>query len=112
MSANNAPRYLPTLTEVVSPEAVFQPAEAQAAQPLHWTEPLPATLDNGDTAAITQSVLNKITPLLEQQLRSSAQELFEVQISVVLPALHRHIEAAVRQAIHDTLSERGDKRQS
>jgi hypothetical protein len=47
---------------------------------------------------------------LEQQLRSSAQELFEVQISVVLPALHRHIEAAVRLAIQETLTERSDQR--
>jgi hypothetical protein len=110
MSATNAPRYLPTLTEVVSPEVVLQPVQAQVAQAEPWAGTPHPAMDPGETDAITQNVLSKITPLLEQQLRSSAQELFEVQISVVLPALHRHIEAAVRQAIHETLSERGDQR--
>lgn len=96
MSTNNPPRYLPTLTEVVLPEV----APHNIAGATQATGP-------DDTAAITQSVLAKITPLLEQQLRSSAQELFEVQISVVLPALHRHIEAVVRQAVQETLVERG-----
>lgn len=94
MSNSNPPRFLPTLTEVVSPEVLVDDAQD------------PATLHLEDTAQITQAVLAKITPLLEQKLRSSAQELFEVQVNVVLPELHRQVEAAVQQAIQETLAER------
>lgn len=105
MSNPNPPRFLPTLTEVVTPEA-FMPAEQ--AQWVSEPQAVPAerSLSMDDTALITQNVLAKITPLLEQQLRNSAQELFEVQVNVVLPALHRHVEAAVQQAIQETLAER------
>jgi hypothetical protein len=41
--------------------------------------------------------MGKITPLLEEQMRS-----------VVLPALRQHIEAAVSEAIQQGLLERGN----
>jgi len=109
MSSTNAPRYLPTLTEVVSPELFSQTVRAeqtQAVQAEPWADATQAAMGLDEIASITQNVLEKVTPLLEQKLRSSAQELFEVQISVVLPALHRHIEAAVQQAIQETLRDR------
>lgn len=105
MSNPNPPRFLPTLTEVVAPEA-FTPAEQTQWTTAPQVEQLAFPLRADDTASITQTVIAKITPLLEQQLRNSAQQLLEVQVNVVLPALHRHIEAAVRQAIQETLVER------
>lgn len=104
MSNTNPPRFLPTLTEVVSPE--FANATLPVTAPSSFAPAASVSVD--DTARITQNVLARLTPMLEQQLRSSAHELFEVQVNVVLPALHRHVEAAVRQAIEETLAERGD----
>ncbi len=105
MSGTNAPRYLPTLTEVVSPEVVMQvlqtPAVATAEPPA--VAPLAVTPDQ--TAVITRKVIAKIAPLLEEQLRISALELLEAQVNAVLPTLHHHIEAVVRESIEEALKE-------
>jgi len=105
MSTSNPPRFLPTLTEVVTPDA-FVPPEPTQWVPESQAHKAATSVSEEDTALITRNVLAKITPLLEQQLRDSAQELFEVQVNVVLPALHRHVEAAVKQAIEETLAQR------
>jgi hypothetical protein len=97
MSGTNASRYLPTLTEVVSLDAAVQTGELPVALHVGWTEANPSPLGAVDTASITQNVMGKITPLLEEQMRS-----------VVLPALRQHIEAAVSEAIQQGLLERGN----
>jgi hypothetical protein len=96
MSGTNASRYLPTLTEVVSPDTVLQVGEQPVAPQVPWNLAPHSTVSSAETAAITQDVIGKITPLLEAQMRS-----------IVMPALQKHIEAALREAIHKVLAERG-----
>ncbi len=101
MSSRFPPRYLPTLTEVVNPQV--RDAIARVAAPLTQTEPVAqaapvaAALPDRDTLA--RQVIALVTPQLEGELRSIAQELFEAQYSALLPSLHLQIEEAVREAI-------------
>jgi hypothetical protein len=111
MSTRLPPRYLPTLTEVVTPQVrdVFlrvaapavptEPAAMPAAQDV---QPTDAELPDRDLLA--QQVIKLITPQLEAELRSVAQELFEAQYSAMLPSLYLQIEVAVRDAIDLALS--------
>ena len=96
MNGTNVSRYLPTLTEVVSPDTILQAVEQPVAPQLPLNQAPHSTISYAETAAITQNVMGKITPLLEAQMRS-----------VVLPALQQHLETAVREAIHRALAERG-----
>ena len=110
MSTRLPPRYLPTLTEVVTPQVrdVFLRVAAPAApiepaMPVaHEVQPTNAALPDRDMLA--QQVITLITPQLEAELRSVAQELFEAQYSAMLPSLYLQIEVAVRDAIDLALS--------
>ena len=105
MSTRFPPRYLPTLTEVVSPEirdaltksmGQSVPAvqvEATAQDSRYPETPLP------DRDELARQVIELVTPQLEAELRSVAQELFEAQFSSLLPSLYLQIEEAVRDAI-------------
>jgi hypothetical protein len=52
-----------------------------------------------DRDVLARQIIELVTPQLEAELRSVAQELFEVQFSSILPSLHLQIEEAVREAI-------------
>jgi hypothetical protein len=52
-----------------------------------------------DRDVLARQVIELVTPQLEAELRSVAQELFEAQYSAMLPSLHLQIEEAVREAI-------------
>ena len=78
MASSFPPRYLPTLTEVVLPE--------------------PARIES-DQATLTAEVLKIVTPMVEQELRSSVLAQVESQLEALLPALQQKIEEAVRQAL-------------
>jgi hypothetical protein len=105
MSNRFPPRYLPTLTEVVSPQirdaltrSAVQAAPAvhaeSATQDSHHRETAPPDRDE-----LARQVIELVTPQLEAELRSVAQELFEAQFSSLLPSLYLQIEEAVRDAI-------------
>jgi hypothetical protein len=119
MSTRFPPRYLPTLTEVVTPQVrdVFLPvaapvAPAAPAVPAVPTEPAmpvaqevqPKDATLADRDMLAQQVIKLITPQLEAELRNVAQELFEAQYSALLPSLYLQIEVAVRDAIDLALS--------
>jgi hypothetical protein len=102
MTSRFPPRYLPTLTEVVSPQVrdalarvavTPEPAEP-AAQAIHPMDTAPLDRDT-----LARQVIELVTPQLEAELRSVAQELFEAQYSSLLPSLYLQIEEAVRDAI-------------
>ncbi len=95
MSGTSASRYLPTLTEVVSPETFLQTGPIPVELKVPCDEAQQSTMSPTEMAFLTQNVINKITPLLEEQV-----------LSVVLPALQLHIEAAVREAIKEALAGR------
>ena len=96
MSGSNVSRYLPTLTEVVSPDTVLQTGHNPATQQVQWDPAPRSTMNSAEAAAITQHVMNEIAPMLEAQWQS-----------VVMPALKQHMEVAVREAIHKALADRG-----
>ena len=105
MSTRFPPRYLPTLTEVVSPQIrdALARSVVQAASVMHAESGAPDS-HRPETALPDRDVLAKqvielVTPQLEAELRSVAQELFEAQYSAMLPSLHLQIEEAVREAI-------------
>ena len=76
----SAPRFLPTLTEVV------QPATFAAVR-----KSLP-----DDT--MTQRIIEHLLPEIEQQLRDSLQALVQEHLNSLRPGLRAAIEAALKQA--------------
>jgi hypothetical protein len=98
------PRFLPTLTEVVTPQVRSALARAaapvvQAAPEAQDSYPLDALPQLPDRNTLARQVIELVTPQLEAELRSVAQELFEAQYSALLPSLYLQIEEAVRDAI-------------
>jgi len=91
MSNPFPPRYLPTLTEVVTPIPVQPPA-----MPVLHATPL-------TSLALTEDVLKKITPLVERTLREVAHAQLDDHLNTLLPTLQGSIEAAVQQALQQTL---------
>ena len=116
MSSRMPPRYLPTLTEVVDPQALggMGMAEPQAAStPAYERTPAPNYAGPPSTAvpdkhALAQQLIKLVKPQLEAELRNIAQELFEAQFSALLPSMHLHIEEAVREAIEQALPDPPD----
>jgi hypothetical protein len=111
MTTRFPPRYLPTLTEVVSPHV--RDALVRVAAPVVQTEPVAydsppvaAALPDRDTLA--RQVIALVRPQLEGELRTVALELFEAQYSALLPSLQLQIEEAVREAIDLALPDPAD----
>jgi hypothetical protein len=92
------PRYVPTLTEVVIPEQRFS---APLAQPVPQAAPVAL---RPDTGALVQTVMNQLTPQLHAQLRNSANDLLEMHLREVLPALQMELEAEIRRSIEAALA--------
>ena len=84
-NTRSAPRFVPTLTEVVQPG---QPHTVTAIDP-EW---------------LAQQVLETVKPKLEQQLRASLQVLIEQQMRSTAPKLQREMEDAIRVAVAHTLA--------
>jgi hypothetical protein len=113
MATRFPPRYLPTLTEVVSPE--LREALTRAKESNALSAPSVPTTDveaetetesravadraSVDRDTLARQVIELVTPQLEAELRSVARELFEVQYNAMLPSLHLQIQEAVREAI-------------
>ena len=114
MSTRLPPRYLPTLTEVVNPqvrEALSKVALREV--PVAQTEPANRTRVSAEVAlpdreTLARQVIELVTPQLQAELRTVAQELFEAQYSAMLPSLHLQIEEAVREAIELALRDSTD----
>ena len=105
MSTRMPPRYLPTLTEVVTPQvreslskAVLPDVPAAQGESANQTR-VAAVVALPDHETLARQVIELVTPQLEAELRTVAQELFEAQYSAMLPSLHLQIEEAVREAI-------------
>jgi hypothetical protein len=111
MSTRLPPRYLPTLTEVVNPEVreALSKAALQTA-PVAHAEAADQSSASAEVALLDREtlalqVIRLVTPQLEAELRTVAQELFEAQYNAMLPSLHLQIEEAVREAIELALPE-------
>ena len=85
-SQGNPPlRHLPTLTEVVQPFGSPKSPERPAAIPT------PVTVD---------MVMAQIIPVLESEMRRSAQEVLEAHLTAAIPQAVERIRQAVEEAFH------------
>lgn len=81
-----APRFLPTLTEVVHPLA-------SSAEPLMNNE------------LLVERLLQRVAPAVEAQLRETLRVLIQEQILLLAPRFQQEIETAVRQAVAGAMAE-------
>ena len=104
MSSRMPPRHLPTLTEVVDPQALGDAVLTTVPSPAPLASQLSAAIRaTPDRHALAQQLIQLVRPQLEAELRHVAQELFEAQFSALLPSMHMHIEEAVREALDQAL---------
>lgn len=84
------PRFLPTLTEVVTPAAAarFGPAAAQAPG-----------LPPSDAAAIVERVMRQLEPALDARLREVIASLVEQHFRALEPHLMQEAAQAVRASV-------------
>jgi len=75
-----APRFVPTLTEVVRPGVPHRPPEL-------------------DPQRLAEQVMQAVKPKLEQQLRASLQALVEQHLRDAAPRLQHELEDAVMAAV-------------
>ena len=78
-------RFFPTLTEVV------QPGTALPAVPV-------------DVERLTQQVLERVKPRLEQQLRASLQAVLEEHLRTAMPDLQAELGAVVESVVGEALA--------
>lgn len=78
-------RFFPTLTEVV------QPGIPLAAVPI-------------DVERLTQQVLDRVKPRLEQQLRANLQTALDSYLRAALPQYHAELDAVVESVVNEALA--------
>lgn len=81
-----APRFLPTLTEVVHPLA-------SSVEPVMNSE------------LLVERLLQRVAPAVEAQLRETLRVLIQEQIQLLAPRFQQEIETAVRQAVAGAMAE-------
>jgi hypothetical protein len=81
-----APRFLPTLTEVVHPLA-------SSVEPVMNSE------------LLVERLLQRVAPAVEAQLRETLRVLIQEQILLLAPRFQQEIETAVRQAVAGAMAE-------
>jgi hypothetical protein len=81
----NLPRYLPTLTEVVSPGKCMTPML--------------------DTEALIDRVMQRLTPLIQTQLSAVMNSLVQQEIRQMEPRLLREVEQMARETVAQSLAE-------
>lgn len=90
----NVPRFLPTLTEVVHPPGMVQPA-------------VPATPDLEETVWF---VMQRVDMVIERRIREEAEALVRTkvaeQLHVVNARLRQELEIVVRQAVSEAMASR------
>ena len=82
-----APRFLPTLTEVVHPLA------SPAAVPVMNNE------------LLAERLLQRVAPAVEDQLRETLKALIQEQILLLAPRFQQEIETAVKRAVAGAMAE-------
>ena len=59
-----------------------------------------------DTNSVVQAVIEQLTPQLHMHLRDSANDLLEMHLREVLPALQMSLETEVRRSVEAALARR------
>lgn len=95
MNTQVAPRFLPTLTEVVAPAQ----APSGAVSP---------SLAHSNAATLAQSIWQHLAPALEQQLRDQAQAVLNAHIHLLMQSAFGQLEAKVHEAVHGALQQSAD----
>ncbi len=97
MSLSKAtPRYVPTLTEVVSPVS-HSPDTPSATWEPRVTAPADAEAD------LVARVLERLTPAIQAHIEQALLESAHVQARAMLPALIDDVDALVRSAVRDAV---------
>lgn len=93
MSSAVPPRFVPTLTEVVSAQTAPQALPASAAP-----------LVGDGQAALVQRIMQQVDLVLERRLREAVSRQVLVQSQVLTPRLREEIEALVRNSVAQALT--------
>ncbi len=95
MSSRVPPRYVPTLTEVVTPPPGMR-----------------GTADHGPTQdQLVQRVLQRVDLTLERRLREAIAATVLEQTRTIAPLLREEIEAVVRDTVAQAFAEEASSRQ-
>ena len=85
------PRYVPTLTEVVHPAFLPEPAPDQAA--------VPAVTSDEAKALMVQRVLQRTDLMIERRLHEAIEHLMLEHTQAIMPRLREEIELVVRESV-------------
>ena len=92
MTLSVPPRFVPTLTEVVAPQA---PLRAQ----IDPAKPFAPYLGTHTSEAIVQRILQRLELVLEARLQSSLGQLVMAHTQSLVPLLQSEIERLVRESV-------------
>ena len=85
------PRYVPTLTEVVHPAFLPEPAPDQAA--------VPAVSSDEAQALMLRRVLQRTDLMIERRLHEAIEQLMLEHTQAMMPRLREEIELVVRESV-------------
>jgi len=94
---NGLPRYVPTLTEVLEPPLLTEPAF------IHATEQVVTSADTHDL--LIQRVLRRVDQVLESRLHEAIERLILEQAQALMPHLREEIRQAIRQSINQAFEQ-------
>lgn len=93
MANRNPPRYVPTLTHVVSPT------------PPPLAEPAPPAVAGLSQEQLVERLMRRVDLTLERRLREAIAAIVIEQTRSLAPLLRDEIESVVRQAVADALAD-------
>ncbi len=90
------PRFVPTLTEVVTPGSMLP-------LPARVTTPKPPAASSEEQ--LIARIMQRLDMVLERRLRETIGQLVLAQTQTLLPGLRQELEAVVQQAVRQAMEE-------
>jgi hypothetical protein len=109
---NDSSRFVPTLTEVVQPEAGHSGrpmAEAATRADAHILDAAAPASAIAAQDTLVAELLQRLLPNLSSELQDALRESVDAHMQALLPRLANHIEEAVRAAL-DRAAQEGKAR--
>ncbi len=90
------PRFVPTLTEVVTPGSMV-------SSPARVAAPKPSTAMNEEL--LIERIMQRLDMVLERRLRETIGQLVLAQTQRLLPGLRQELEAVVHEGVRQAMEE-------
>lgn len=115
-SSRPAPRFVPTLTEVVELVPALTPVSAppiESGEIHHFPQgaaALPSTLPQGMEEVLIHRIMQRVDVELDLRLREAIATVVHEQTRSMVPRLREEVESVVRNAVYEAVAQELESR--